>query len=266
MTIRCDQVVFSYDGVTRVLGPLSFGLEAGSTLLIVGHNGAGKSTLFKLLNGILRPGQGRIIVNGRLTAEHPTSALAREICVTFQHPGDQIFNSTVQREVEFAPSNLQRRSPAALAHRALSLLNLQSKATQHPYDLHAADRKLVTIASAIASDAPILAFDEPTVQLSQPERRLLHGAFGALRREGRTLLLISHDLPFCLPISTHLLILSAGETVYFGPSSGIWACQSLLRRAGVRMPMAIRLRPYAGLGETLPEPSNSTSSSERAAP
>jgi energy-coupling factor transport system ATP-binding protein len=195
-----------------------------------------------------------IEVNGRDTSLSPTAEMARSVCVTFQHPEDQIFSSTVLKEVTFGPANLRRPDPESLARRALALLGLEQLRTRHPYDLQPAERKLLTIASAVASDAPILAFDEPTVRLSQPERIILHRAFRTLQREGRTLLLVSHDLEFCLPLASQLLILSAGRCVFVGAAAEIWSRQSELRRAGVRIPLPVRIRPHLGLGETLPSP------------
>ena len=247
MSVLCHDISFSYTSHESLLSGLHFEAEAGSLLLIAGHNGAGKSTLLKLLNGILRPAKGRIHVNGREVRLLSTSELASEICVTFQHPADQLFASTVQAEAEYAPRNLKRAAAPRLASEALDLFGLSPDQDRHPYDLPGARRKLLCAAAAVASGAPVLAFDEPTAGLSAPERQVFANALRALRHAGKTVIAVSHDLEFFLPHSDRILILSRGRSLFTGPTSELPEHLPELRHSGVRLPLPIRLRPYAGL-------------------
>ncbi len=247
MTLNVEQISFSYVPDTPVLRDVTFGAGPGEILLIVGRNGAGKSTLLKLLNGILRPDRGSIIMENRETGTLPTSTIAATLCVTFQNPSDQLFASSVGREVLFGPSNLRRSDAEGLTSRALSLLGMSDLSETHPYDLNAAQRKLLTIASAIATDAPILAFDEPTVFLSQPERAILSTALSNLVRAGRTILAVSHDLSFFLPVAKRVIVLEGGAVSFNGTVHDLWASRNSLRPLGVRFPLAWRLKPHVGL-------------------
>ena len=247
MMIHFDNVRFRYDAGIDVFKGLRIGIEAGSCVLIVGRNGAGKSTLLKLLNGILRPSEGTVIVNGLDTHDHPTSRLAADVSVTFQNPSHQLFASTVLREAEFAPRNLGKEQPRKLAVDALRLFQLDGQAQIHPYDLSLARRKLLAIASASASDTHVLAFDEPSVNLSRPEQRILLDALDNLKNRNKTLLIVSHDLQLFLPLCTHVLILREGSVSFFDSPEALVRNQTLLRRSGVRLPLVHRLRPYCDL-------------------
>ena len=251
--IQFDNISFRYAHDIEVFRDLRVGIEAGEQILIVGRNGAGKSTFLKLLNGIVRPDSGDVMVGGLSTRKHPTSRLAAEVSVTFQNPAHQIFASTVLQEAEFAPKSLRRKNPRERAQEALRLFKLNEQAKSHPYDLSLAHRKLLTLASAVAADTPALAFDEPSVNLSRPEQLILLEAFKVLKKSGKTILIVSHDLELFLPICTRVLILNDGKATFFDAPEALVRNQNPLRRSGVRLPLVHRLRPYCGLSP-IPHP------------
>ncbi len=246
MSIELRNVSFSYAEDTPVLRDLSVSIGQGGFLLVIGQNGAGKSTLLKLLNGILKPTSGQVLINGNDTVTQPTSRLAKDICVTFQNPADQIFASTVRAEVEFGPTNLRRDNVDRLVDEALSLCGLDALSSHHPYDLPAAQRKLLTVASAIASDAPFLAFDEPSAGLSQIERSVFERLLSALKKADRGLIVVSHDLALLLPYATTVLILARGEMIYCGGPKAVTQQREVMRKAGLRLPLPHRLERLLG--------------------
>jgi energy-coupling factor transporter ATP-binding protein EcfA2 len=241
MSIKFNNVSFYYNEAQPVLSDVSFSVEPGSFVLIVGQNGVGKSTMLKLMNGILKPTGGNVLVGNLNTAAHPTSRLAAEVCVTFQNPADQIFAPSVRKEVAFAPTNLKRSNADTLVTDALALCSLESLSAMHPYDLPPPQRRLLTIASAVASGAPFLAFDEPSAGLSHVERTVLDRLLNVLKKRGRGLIVVSHDLGFFLDYATHVLVLSNGKSIFYGGPSEIKANEGILRRAGLKLPLALRL-------------------------
>jgi energy-coupling factor transport system ATP-binding protein len=247
MRIEFQNVHFAYKPRVPVLSDISFDLETGDLLLILGQNGAGKSTLLKLLNGILKPTGGSILVAGCDTATNSTAALARHVCVTFQNPADQLFASMVRREIEFAPRNLKRRDAGKLAEEALSLCELDPVALRHPYDLPPAQRKVLTVASAIASGSSFLAFDEPSAGLSQLERRILDKVIGSLRANERGLLVVSHDLELFLPYASKVLLLHQGTLVFLGEPQELLRREEILEAAGLKLPALMRLKKDLGI-------------------
>jgi energy-coupling factor transport system ATP-binding protein len=241
MSLLFESVGFEYAPGHPVFNDLSIGVSAGQCLLVVGHNGAGKSTFLKLLNGILKPTAGRVTVFGNDTATTPTSILARDVCVTFQNPGDQIFASKVRQEILFGPRSLRRERPENFAHMALELFGLSGCAELHPYDLSQPERKLLTVASAVATGAPLLAIDEPSVSLSQRERKILLSALSSLRESRRTLIIVSHDLGMFLPLADRLLVLRTDAPPSIVDAAEIDRHDHLLRKSGVRFPYVDRL-------------------------
>jgi energy-coupling factor transport system ATP-binding protein len=252
MKIEFRNVSFRYQDNHEVLNDLSFVVESGAFLLVIGQNGVGKSTLLKLMNGILKPSSGHVIVGGHDTATTPTSRLAGEVCVTFQNPADQIFAPSVRREIMFAPHNLKRSNADELVSHALSLCSLDSVSSHHPYDLPAPQRRLLTIASAIASGSPFLAFDEPSAGLSQIERVILERLLSELKRDGRGFVVVSHDLGLFLQYASHVLVLSSGRNIFLGTPGKLLEREGYLRKAGLKLPLPLRLQRLAGKELTRP--------------
>lgn len=241
MNITFDTVEFSYAPGRPVLSDLSMEVRAGEFVLVVGRNGAGKSTFLKLLNGILKPTAGSVSVAGRSTDSTPTSTLARYVCVTFQNPADQIFAPTVFEEVAFAPRNFAHPDTESLIQEALSLCQLDHLKNRHPYDLPLAQRKVLTTASALASGAPFLAFDEPTAGLSQVEHGVMNTLVKTLTARGVGFLVVSHDLSLFFRYATRVLVLEGGRCTFSGPVSELVENEGILRRAGLRLPVPLRV-------------------------
>ncbi len=242
MSIAIEHVAFGYSKGNAVLHDLNLAIREGEFVLIVGPNGAGKSTLLKLLNGILRPDAGDVVIDGFNTRRTPTSELASHISVTFQNPADQLFASTVKQEVLFGPQILRRPNPALLTERSLAMFELDEFASKHPYDLSLAHRKLLTAASAVATDAPILAFDEPSAFLSQPERLTLLHALQEISHQGRTIIAVSHDLDLFLPVVSKLVVLSRGGIRHIGQPDDLLSDPRIARQAEIKVPLPLRLQ------------------------
>ena len=241
MKITLDNVGFSYPSGAAVLNGLSLEILAGEFVLVVGRNGAGKSTLLKLLNGILRPTSGSVTVAGHPTGSTPTATLAHHACVTFQNPADQIFAPTVFDEVAFAPRNLKHPNLQSLVGEALALCHLEPFKDHHPYDLPLAQRKLLTVASALASGAPFLAFDEPSAGLSQIEHHALEGIVKTLTARGVGFMVVSHDLSLFFRYATRVVVLEGGRCTFSGGVSELMQHEGVLRRAGLRLPVPLRI-------------------------
>lgn len=245
MSVSVNKLTFGYSRDVPILRNVDLTVNQGEFALLVGPNGVGKSTFLKLLNGILKPDGGTVAIDTLDTRVTPTPVLASHIAVTFQNPADQIFAATVRHEIMFGPRILKRQKPGLLTERALDLFRLRPFASKHPYDLSPAQRRLLTIASAVATDSPILAFDEPTTSLSQPERQTLLEAFNELKRIDRTILVVSHDLDFFIPVVSKLVVMSNGAIMHVGKPADIVEESQLARAAGLKLPLAMRLRGVA---------------------
>jgi energy-coupling factor transport system ATP-binding protein len=243
MNVTIDDVAFTYPSGTHALRGVTLRLEAGEAVAIVGENGAGKTTLVKHLNGLLKPTTGRVLVGDWDTREHTVAQMAARVGYVFQNPDDQIVERSVGEEVAFGPRHLGRTpaEQAADAAAALELVELGAHAKTHPYDLTVAQRKLVTLASVLAMRTPVVIFDEPTMGQDARGVRLIGRIVDGLKAEGRTVIIITHDIDFCAVHFGRVVVMADGQVLADGPAAEVLARADLLATTNVEPPQLVRL-------------------------
>ena len=243
LPIVVEDVSFTYPSGTHALRGVNLRVAPGEAVAIVGENGAGKTTLVKHLNGLLKPGQGRVLVGDWDTREHSVAKTAARVGYVFQNPDDQIVERTVSDEVGFGPKQLGRTDAerAADVAAALALVELSDYAKTHPYDLTTAQRKLVTLASVLAMRTPILIFDEPTMGQDARGLALIGGIVERLKGEGRTVLTITHDIDFCATHFGRVVVMADGQVLADGAAADVLARAELLATTNVEPPQLVRL-------------------------
>lgn len=243
MNLRFKDVSFVYSSGVRALLDVNLQIDSGAVTAIVGENGAGKTTLVKLLNGLLRPTQGQVWVGDWNGSEHSTAELAARVGFLFQNPKDQLFERSAQREVAFGPRNLgfRPRQVELKTRRALKQVGLQASAGVNPYDLHPFERKLLALASMLAMDTPVTVLDEPSVGQDAAGRARIARIVRGLRKKGRTIVLISHDVEFCAELADRVVVMADGRILADGRPADVFARASLLKKAAVLPPQLVRL-------------------------
>lgn len=240
--VTVHDVSYAYPGGAQALAGISLTVQPGEFVALVGPNGGGKSTLARHLNGLLRPQQGTVTVQGQPTAGRPVGELARHVGYVFQNPDHQIFAPTVREEVAFGPRNLGLAGQA-LAQRvaeALAAFDLSALAEAPPAVLGYGLRRLVTLASVWAMQPPIWLLDEPTTGLDARLTGLLMERLHGLHRAGHTILLITHDLK--LAAATQRMVgISQGRVALDGPPQSVLANGAGLHAIGLRPPPITRL-------------------------
>ncbi len=259
ISIAIEGVAYTYPGGVRALDGIDLEIEAGETLAIVGQNGSGKSTLVRQLNGLLRPAEGRILLDGSPIEGRHVAELARLVGLAFQDPDRQIFAGTVRAEVAFGPRNLGLRG-APLERRvaaALEAVGLDDAATVNPYDLGYSRRKLLSIASVLAMETPVIVLDEPTTGQDLRGVARVRSIVAALAGEGRTVITISHDMRFVAETFRRVVVMRAGRVVLDGTPADVFAEASweLLASTYLEPPLAARVGARLGLGSTPTEAS-----------
>jgi energy-coupling factor transporter ATP-binding protein EcfA2 len=211
--IRCEGVGFAYPDGTVALDAIDLSIDAGELVAIVGRNGSGKTTLVRLWNGLLRPTNGRVLVDGRPTEGRRVAELARTVGITFQDPARQLFQPTCRSEVAFGARNagLRGLELAVAVDAALDAVGLAGEAGTTPYDLGPSRRRLLAIASVVAMRAPIVVLDEPTIGLDEAQRATVTALVERLATEGRTVVAISHDPRFVAGSFPRVIRLDAGR-------------------------------------------------------
>ena len=249
MNLIIDDVSFTYPAGAEALRGISLHISEGEAVAIVGENGAGKTTLVKHFNGLLKPTRGNVTVGDWDTRTHTVARMAARVGYVFQNPDDQIVERTVADEVAFGPRRLGQSEAdvAANSAAALAMVELSDEAQTHPYDLSAPQRKLVTLASVLAMRTPIVIFDEPTMGQDARGVALIGAIIEELKREKRTVIIITHDIDFCAAHFERVVAMADGRVLIDGPAADVLTRADLLATTNVEPPQLIRLAQALGL-------------------
>lgn len=200
--IRVSHLTYRYAGAKQsVIDDLSFSIQQGETVALMGSNGSGKSTLVRLLCALAKPDSGRIEVAG-IPVARPKPAnrkqlaeLRRHVGYVMQHPEHQLFADTVAEDVAYGPRNqgLSETEVGERVREALSLLHIEHLADRSPFDLSGGQQRLAAIAGVVACRPDVLVMDEPTASLDMHAKARIHELLQTLRNRGVTMFIITHD-------------------------------------------------------------------------
>jgi energy-coupling factor transport system ATP-binding protein len=230
--LEVDRIRFSYDG-DNVLDGVSLQLHRGECVALVGRNGGGKTTLIKHFNGLLKPREGRVTVHGMDTRKTSLTKLARHIGYAWQNPNDQLFQVNVREEVLAGPRAL-RAYDGEWCDRLFERFGLKGLLERSPFRLSEGEKKRVAFATALASRPEIVVLDEPTAGQDEPFRRELGSLIGDLRAEGRTVVLVTHDLEFAAQHAGRWITLAEGRVVAEGSPPAVMSDSKAMAEAGLR--------------------------------
>jgi energy-coupling factor transport system ATP-binding protein len=252
--IEIDGLVHVYPSGTRALDGVTLTVADGEAVAIVGQNGSGKSTLVRHLNGLQRPTEGRVLIDGVDAASRRVAQLAATVGLAFQDPDRQIFAGRVRSEVAFGPRNLGLRGTEleAAVDEALRATGLEADADTNPYDLGFSRRKLLALASVLAMRTPVVVLDEPTTGQDAPGVRRVEAIVGALREAGRTVIAISHDMRFVAETFERVVVMRSGKVVLDGTPDVVFgqASWETLATTYLEPPLAARVGARLGLDPT----------------
>jgi energy-coupling factor transport system ATP-binding protein len=252
--IRCEGVGFTYPGGVHALDGVDLVIGQGERIAIVGQNGSGKSTLVRHFNGLLRPATGRVTVGELDTRPTRIARLAREVALAFQDPDRQIFSGSVEAEVSFGARNVGMKGAELESSLvgALQSVGLGKERRTNPYDLGYSRRKLLTIASVLAMQTPIVVLDEPTTGQDARGVRTIQVIVDRLASDGRTVVAISHDMRFVAESLDRVVVMRGGRIILDGPvaeafSKARWI---ILRSTNLEPTYPAALGSQMGFGST----------------
>lgn len=255
---RFEGVGYSYPGGGASVRALDFKVLPGEIVGIVGQNGAGKTTLTKLLNGLLKPAEGNVVVAGLNTREVPTSRIARHVSTLFQNPDRQICKDTVLDEVAFG---------LLLQGVSLDEASARAKATcerfglppdEAPFSLSRGQRQMVALASVVVGEPQVIVLDEPTSGLDYRECMTVMETVRDMAAAGSAVVMVCHDMEVVSDFADRLVVMANGEILGRGTCADVFANDGLMRSAFVEPPQAIALAKklaaevspaFAGLSE-----------------
>ena len=216
IAIEFCKVAYELNGGRELLHDVNLQVQRGETLVLLGRSGSGKTTTLKLVNRLLSPTSGEVLVNARSTAEWDVIRLRRMVGYVIQDAG-LLPHYTVERNIGLVPS-IEGWAAQKIRDRVLELLalvGLESEiAARYPRELSGGQRQRVGVARALAADPPFLLMDEPFGALDPITRAELQKEFVALQaRLKKTVVFVTHDLPEALSLASRIVLLEEGRLI-----------------------------------------------------
>ena len=226
---------------------VSFAVEPGEFVGIIGHTGSGKSTLMQHLNGLLKPSSGSVLLGGKdLWSDKKFTRQSRfRVGLVFQYPEYQLFEETVYKDISFGPRNMGLK-PDEIDRRvreAAGFVGLTEEQLQvSPFDLSGGQKRRVAIAGVIAMEPEVLILDEPTAGLDPEGREEILGNIEAYRRaKNATIMMVSHSMNDVARLTDRLLVLNRGTLAMSGTPREVFANAEQLLQMGLDIPEVTRI-------------------------
>ena len=239
--IEFRDVHASYDGSAPILKGVSFTIRDGEFVAFVGTNGAGKSTTMRLMNGLLKPDAGQVLIDGVPTSDLRTSELARRVGFLFQNPDRQICCTTVREELLFGFRALGQAGAEADARVDAIIEEFGFDPDDDPFLLNRGARQLLALASIVVLAPPVVVLDEPTTGLDYRECEKVMAIIRRIHEQGATVIMVCHDMEVVADYATRCIVMSGGEVVDDAPTFDVLRNRDTLERASLVPPQIVEL-------------------------
>lgn len=241
--IEVKNLVFDYPNGYRALDTIDLEVDKGESVAIIGQNGAGKTTFVKMLNGLLKPSSGDVVVDGWNTKEYSTAKLSQKVGYVFQNPDDQIFHSNVYDEIAFAPiqAGLDEEEVARRVYEVAEVAGLAELLDENPYDLPYSIRKFVAIASIMALESEVVILDEPTAGQDKQGMAIIKQIIEYLVAKNKSVITITHDMEFTVNNFARVIVMANKHKIAEGSPKEIFWNFPVLAEAMLMQPYISRI-------------------------
>ncbi len=229
------------------LSDVSVSIEEGELVGIIGHTGSGKSTFVQLLNGLLKPTEGKILLDGQDIWASPKEIrrIRFQVGMVFQYPEYQLFEETVYKDIAFGPRNMELTESEIHERviRAAQRVGLEEELlNKSPFELSGGEKRRAAIAGIMAMEPRVLILDEPTAGLDPRGRERVLEMIRQYRREnGTTVLLVSHSMEDVARVADRVLVLNHGTVAMLEPVSQIFTHAEKLATMGLSVPAVTKI-------------------------
>lgn len=242
--ITVDNLTFTYPNQQApVLNDISLTIKPATWTAIIGHNGSGKSTLVRLIDGLLMPAKGEIVVNGVKVEEETLSRIHQQIGFVFQNPENQFVGATVADDVAFGLEN-RRLSVAEMDKRitaALKLVGMLDYRDVEPINLSGGQKQRVALAGVLALEPQFIVLDEATSMLDPVARREILELLQKLKEQQNVAIIsITHDINE-VELTDETIVLDSQQIAKQGPTKAVLQDTSLLQKIGIGLPAGKQL-------------------------
>ena len=235
--IEFQHVNFAYDKNEYVLHDMSFRIEKGESVGLIGANGAGKSTIMKLLLGLLQ-GEGKVLIDGTEVRKETLGEIRARLGFVLQNSDNQMFMPTVYEDMIFGPLNygLSREEVDRRVDEVLARLHLEDLKHRYNHKISGGEKRMGAIATILAMEPEAILMDEPTSALDPYNRRIV---INTIRGLEQTKLIASHDLDLILDTCDRVILISGGRVAADGPAREILSDRELLEANRMELPLSM---------------------------
>lgn len=231
----------------KALDDISFSVEPGEFIGIIGHTGSGKSTLMQQLNGLLKPTSGTVLLDGQdIWSDKKLTRQARfRVGLVFQYPEYQLFEETVYKDIAFGPKNMGL-SPEEVDRRVREAAGFVGLTEQQlevsPFDLSGGQKRRVAIAGVIAMEPEVLILDEPTAGLDPVGRSEILGNIQSYRKaKNATIMMVSHSMEDVARLTDRLLVMNGSKLAMDAPPAQVFTHAEELTQMGLNIPQVTQV-------------------------
>ena len=244
--IEVENLCYTYDGNDeRALDGMNLKIRRGRKVAFLGGNGSGKSTFFLCLNGIRRPDDGRILIDGTPVkyTRKGLLDLRRKVGIVFQEPDDQLFSASVYQEISFGLMNLgvDEAEAERKVERVIEELGITPFQDRPAHALSGGQKKLVAIADILVMHPEVMILDEPTAALDSKHTRIVQDIIGKLTESGITVLMATHDMDYAYGWADEIVLMHEGKVLRSGPPAEVCSDRQALEQTNLEMPSVLRL-------------------------
>ena len=244
--IEAENLCYTYDGNDeRALARMNLKIRRGRKVAFLGGNGSGKSTFFLCLNGIRRPDDGRILIDGTPVkyTRKGLLDLRRKVGVVFQEPDDQLFCASVYQEISFGIMNLGADEAEAEreVERVIEELGITPFQERPAHALSGGQKKLVAIADILVMHPEVMILDEPTAALDPKHTRIVQDIISKLTERGITVLMATHDMDYAYGWADEIVLMHEGKVLRSGSPAEVCSDRQALEKTNLEMPSVLRL-------------------------
>lgn len=233
----------------HALKDINTSFPKGQVVAIMGQNGSGKTTLVKHLNGLHKPTSGDVRYNGQSILKKTVAQISKNIILVFQHPEHMLFEQTVTEEITFCARMQGLPFTDEQVAEVLEKYGLTADAETFPINLSMGKKHLLTILSVLFSSADVVILDEPTLGMDLHIKTQLEEIISFLKEQGKTVIMISHEIPLVFKVADSAVILSGGKKIYEGGKEALARRDDIFDSINISLPPVVQLSRRYGFGK-----------------
>ena len=249
--IELRNASFTYPNGFLANDHLNLTAEQGERIAIVGQNGAGKTTAVKMMNGLHKPSEGDVFVNGKNTKDYTTAQIAKHVGYVFQNPDDQIFNQSVYAEISYMPKyyKMNEKEIDRRVREAAALFDIERFLKSNPFEIPYVIRKFVTIAAILATEPEYIILDEPTAGQDLKGIHILARFLDVMKERGIGVITITHDMEFVAGYFDRVVAMANKKIILDGNVRECFGRDDILKKSRIKRPQIGEIEGRIGLGK-----------------